>query len=148
MSVPLLLVAHAASTWMLTGLIWTIQLVHYPLFALADRGQYAAFATDHGRRITLLVGPAMTVELALAVWLVVRRPAGVPGAWAWAGLALVAVIWLSTALLQVPEHARLASGFDADAHARLVSGNWIRTAAWTLRAVLAAAMLLHLPRPE
>ena len=55
----------------------------------------------------------------------------------WAGLALLAVIWLSTALVQVPLHRRLQGGFDAAAHRRLVRTNWLRTAAWTLRAALA-----------
>lgn len=145
---PFLLVAHAASTWMLTGLIWTIQVVHYPLFELADRGRYEVFAAAHGWRIAALVGPVMIAEALLAVWLVARCPPNVPAAWAWAGLVLVVIVWMSTALLQMPEHARLAVGFDADAHARLVAGNWIRTAAWTLRAVLAAAMLTTPARPS
>ena len=43
-----LLAAHAAATWALVGLIWTVQVVHYPLFALV--GAYL------GERIQL--GPA------------------------------------------------------------------------------------------
>lgn len=53
-----------------------------------------------------------------------------------AGLALVAVIWLSTALLQVPCHELLCVGFDPAVHQRLVWTNWIRTAAWSLRGFL------------
>jgi hypothetical protein len=60
---------------------------------------------------------------------------------AWTGLALVAAIWLSTAAIQVPCHAKLAAGFDAEVHARLVSSNWIRTVAWTARGLLALAMI-------
>lgn len=144
MSTPALLLAHAASTWFLTGLIWTIQLVHYPLFSLADRGRYAAFAAAHNARITPLVGPPMVLEALLSVWLVFDRPEGLPGWWPWTGLALVGVIWASTILLQVPMHGRLAAGFDTHAHAVLVGSNWVRTIAWTLRAVLATAMLARL----
>jgi hypothetical protein len=36
----------------------------------------------------------------------------------------------------VPAHGRLAEGFDAGVHARLVATNWIRTMAWTLRGAL------------
>lgn len=142
--IAVLLVAHAAVTWFLTGLIWTIQVVHYPLFDMADRARYAAFAAAHNLRITPLVGPPMVVEALLAVWLVVARPAQIPAWWAWAGLGLVCVIWLSTILLQVPMHGRLAAGFDVRAHAVLVGTNWLRTAAWTCRAVLAGALVLRL----
>jgi hypothetical protein len=144
MTTPWPLVAQAAATWFLTGLIWIVQVVHYPLFAMADRAAYPAFAAAHGRLITLVVGPPMLIEAALAAWLVVERPAAVPAWWAAAGLGLVVVIWVSTAALQVPMHARLSGGFDAHALHLLVSTNWIRTAAWSLRAILCAAMLVRL----
>ena len=55
----------------------------------------------------------------------------------WMGLFLLLVIWLSTALLQVPCHNRLVNGFDPKIHHRLVKTNWIRTVAWSLRAIIA-----------
>jgi len=136
MSVALLLVVNAAATWFLTGLIWVIQVVHYPLFSYADRATYPAFADAHSRLITVVVGPAMLVELATAAWLVMDRPEALSARMAWTGLALVGVIWASTAVLQVPMHGQLAHGYDAGAHAWLVTSNWIRTAAWTARSVL------------
>jgi hypothetical protein len=77
----------------------------------------------------------MLVELVAAVALVL--PTGELRGPALAGLALLAVVWLSTALLQVPCHRRLERGFDGAVVRRLVSTNWIRTLAWTLRAMLA-----------
>ena len=56
------------------------------------------------------------VEAATALLLVFRRPEGVPPAAALAGLALVAAIWLSTSLLQLPRHTPLCTGFDRRAH--------------------------------
>jgi hypothetical protein len=41
-------------------------------------------------------------------------------------------------LLDVVDGRALARGFDADVHARLVGTNWIRTAAWSARALLLA----------
>ena len=137
---PVLLVQAFASL-ALTGLIWCIQVVHYPLFAAVGRDEFTRYEADHARLITLVVGPLMLVELAAALWLAAVRPAGVPAWMAWTGLALVAAIWLSTATIQVPCHAKLAAGFDAEVHARLVSSNWIRTVAWTARGLLALAMI-------
>ena len=134
----LLFVANLASTWFLAGLIWTIQLVHYPLFDRVGREGFAAYEGAHARMITPLVGPVMLLEAMTAVLLVVSRPRFVPAWAAWTGLALVGVAWLSTFLLQVPMHGTLARGFDAEAHARLVGTNWIRTAAWSARALLCA----------
>ena len=132
------LLANLASAWFLAGLIWTIQAVHYPLFARVGREGFAAYESAHTRLITLVVGPAMLAELAAAFALVALRPRAVPAWAAWAALGLVGVIWISTAFVQVPLHGVLGRGFDDDAHARLVGTNWIRTAAWSARALLLA----------
>jgi hypothetical protein len=125
-----LLLAHAAATWALVGLIWTVQLVQYPLFADVGPDAFPAFHARHTRQITWVVAPLMLAELATAVLLVARGPAS---PWLLASLVPLAAVWLSTWLVQVPLHDRLADGFDAAAHGRLVATNWIRTAAWTLR---------------
>jgi hypothetical protein len=132
-----LVLAHLAATLTMFGVIWVIQLVHYPLMRGVGVDGFVAYEAQHQVRITWIVFPAMAVELVTAFWLVFERPAAWP-AWAlWIGLALVGVVWLSTAFVQVPLHGRLGEGFDAGAHTRLVATNWIRTAAWTGRAGLA-----------
>ncbi len=142
------LIVHLAATWFMTGVIWAVQLVHYPLFAFADRARFGVMAAAHGERITWIVGPAMLVELATALWLLARPPGGVSRPLLVAGLALLAVIWASTALLQGPDNGRLAAGFDPAIHARLVTTNWIRTVAWTLRALLVSTLLAQAIRPR
>lgn len=138
-----LLLAHAAATWAMVGLIWFVQVVHYPLFAAVGTAESRDYARLHQRRTTFVVGPPMLVELATAAWIAWRLPAGVSPALAWSGLALVAVVWASTHRLQVPEHARLLAGRDDAVIRRLVRGNWLRTAAWTARGAIALAMLLR-----
>jgi hypothetical protein len=73
--------------------------------------------------------------------LLVFRPQGTPLWMLIAGAALLLVVWLSTAVLQVPLHATLTKGYDERAIAMLVSTNWIRTVAWSARGVLALLMI-------
>ncbi|MEM6553254.1 MAG: hypothetical protein AAF750_14150 [Planctomycetota bacterium] len=61
---------------------------------------------------------------------------------AWVGLGLLAVVWGSTVLLQIPLHQRLCEAADAGAAERLVGTNWVRTAAWSGRGVLVLGMLV------
>jgi len=42
--------------------------------------------------------------------------------------------------LQVPSHELLSKGFDSVVHQRLVSTNWLRAAAWSLRGFLVLSM--------
>ncbi len=125
----------------MTGLIWFVQMVHYPLFASVGAREFAGYERKHTHLTALVVGPPMLVEAASSLGLVFL-PSGRQAPWAvGTGLALVALIWLSTAAIQVPCHARLEGGFDSRIHRRLVRSNWIRTLAWTLRSCLALFMI-------
>lgn len=131
----ILLLVQLATTLPLVGLIWTIQIVHYPLFSMVSEGSFGAYHQTHSRRITYLVLPLMSLELASSVALLRWQPAGVTLRDAQLGLALVLLAWGTTAFLSVPAHNRLAEGKSSSALQRLVTTNWLRTAAWTLRGI-------------
>lgn len=136
------LLAHLGATTMMAGLIWFVQIVHYPLFAHVPAEQFRDYEQRHVARTGRVVGPLMFVEAVTTVWLLVSTPDGVPRWLVIAGVALLAVVWGSTGGVQVPLHRRLEQGWDLAAIRRLVRTNWVRTCAWTARAVIAAAMLV------
>ena len=140
----LLLVAQAIATWYMVGVIWMVQLIHYPLMARVGRDHFVEYERLHTAGMGFVVIPAMLVELFTAVvW--VRFASERDAIWCWCGLGLVALIWLSTFLVQVPLHEQLSQAFDPTAHHRLVVSNWVRTVAWTVRGVMMAYMLTRLP---
>ena len=147
----LLLLANLSSSLVMTGLIWFVQIVHYPLFASVGADGFSRYEAKHSQLTSFVVGPPMLIEAATSIALVFAGPHG-PGRhelplWAVvAGLVLVGVIWLSTAIILIPCHARLEVGFHGKTHRRLVNGNWIRTAAWTLRSCLALCLVSRGPR--
>ena len=128
------LLASLVLAALLTGLIWTILVVHYPALADVGAAELRAFHANHSARITALVGPLMLAEAGLAVLLL----GAAPGAAGLAQLGLVGLIWASTVFVQVPLHARIAAG-EAGAITALVATNWVRTLAWSARAALLAA---------
>ena len=155
MNAGLVAAVHLWTTFAMVGLIWFVQIVHYPLFALLPSsgskaaevaGMSRSVARDYHdenlRRTRPIVLVPMLVEAASAAWLAFDPPAAVGRGAAIAGLSLVAIVVLSTALVQVPLHESLRRG-DAPAETvnRLVRSTRIRTAAWTARAILAAWML-------
>jgi hypothetical protein len=131
--VKYILLAHLAATLFMVGVIWFVQVVHYPLFSRVGPEKFSLYSEVHSRLTTYVVGPPMFVEALTALLLVFQRPEGVPLAAALIGLALVVAVWLSTALLQVPRHTTLGSGFDRRAWSGLVLSNWVRTVAWSAR---------------
>lgn len=137
----LLLLAHVGATLFMVGLIWFVQIVHYPLFAVVGEDRFVAYTEAHSRLTSWVVGPPMLLEAATTAALLFIRPAGIPAVAVWAGAALLAAVWLSTALLQVPRHTALGQGFDANSHRLLVVSNWIRTAGWSVRGLLVLWMV-------
>lgn len=137
----LLPLVHAAATWFMVGLIWFVQVVHYPLKGRVPGECYPAFAIEHQQRTGYVVLPVMTVEIVTAALLVFAPHPPGTDAWRWAGLVMVVLIWVSTFAVQVPLHGRLGKGFDALACQRLVSTNWVRTVLWSLRGIVALVLV-------
>jgi hypothetical protein len=136
------LVAQAVASGVMCGIIWFVQLVHYPLLAMVTGEAGAGYADSNRLRTAWVVLPPMVVEAAAAAWLAAWPPAGLGRGVTALGAALLPPIWLSTLLLQMPLHRRLGrEGTDPAIVGRLVRSNWLRTALWTVRAILACWML-------
>lgn len=137
-----IVVAHAASTWFLVGLIWMIQRVHYPSFASIHPDRYETFQQRHMEAMGRLIGLPWLIEglsvLAVFLW----APTTEMRVIAAVGGLLEAVVIAVTIWSSIPAHAALSAGFSAAAHERLLQSNWARTAAWTLRGLLAVALLV------
>ena len=136
-----LLLCHAAATLFMVGLIWFVQRVHYPLLSGVGMREFATYEQAHVGRTFPVVGPPMVLEAVTGAALVAVDLPGVPTAIPWIGVALLALVWLATAMLLVPRHRELSAGFDARSHRQLVAFNWIRTLAWSLRGALVLWML-------
>jgi hypothetical protein len=134
----IVILVHAAAASALCGLVWFVQIVHYPLFRRVGASGFVEYEVGHSHLTSRVVAPLMLAEAVAAVALTIWMPAE---PLIWIGLGTLTLIWLSTFLLQVPQHRRLSGGFDAVAHRRLVRTNWLRTIGWSARAAIALALL-------
>lgn len=125
----------------LCGLIWTIQVVHYPLFARVPADGWTDYERAHQRAITPLVLPVMAANVLLGALLLAAGPAGADGLLVAVNAFLAAVMFAGTGLVYAPLHGRLAERWDAATHRVLLRLNWLRTAAWTLQTAVAVAIV-------
>ena len=128
-----LLILHALATWAMFGLIWMVQLVHYPSFLQIDRERFRSFAKFHVDRISFIVVPLMFLELFTGVGLCLIPGVESNRIWFVIGFILIVILWLVTALTSVPLHRRLLQGVDEGSIRRLIAWNWVRTSLWTIR---------------
>jgi hypothetical protein len=131
MNAGLVAAVHLWTTFAMVGLIWFVQIVHYPMMARFDRENFAAHEKEHCDRTGWVVAPLMLGEIFTFALLLMEGFRS--SAFLISGL-LLGVVWGSTFLIQVPLHRKLLQGWNARLHQQLVRSNWIRTAAWTGRA--------------
>lgn len=139
----LLLILVFAATLFNTGLIWTVQLVHYPGFLKMGVEKYIEYQQFHMKAITYLVGPSMLIELVLSVILLFMLT-GLPDRALYVASFLILIgIWFHTAFWASPIHGKLLNGFSEDLARSLIHANWWRTIGWTLRAFLLGFILMR-----
>jgi hypothetical protein len=142
----LILLISFLSTAFNTGLIWTIQLVHYPGFLKVGAASHQQYHAFHMKAISPLVGVSMITELISSVVLLlfINR---LPSNWMiWLSLAFLGAIFFHTAFAAVPIHGKLAAEFSIETAQKLVSTNWWRTFFWSARTLILAYITLTMIR--
>jgi hypothetical protein len=125
-------------TLVMTGLIWSVQIFHYPIFPFVDRNRSTLFCQFHVKRISYLVVPLMIVELVLALLMIfseINRLSII-------NLTLLTLTWLITFIVSAPIHVRLQSNFNEQNIKNLILTNWPRTLLWSTRSLVLIYCLL------
>ncbi len=126
---------NLASTFFMTGLIWLIQVVHYPLMSYVPDESFSKFHQAHSSRITWVVFPVMLVELLTGAGLFFLFHEQI-GFWtATLPFLFSAVTFFGTGLVFVPIHSKLQSGPTDALIKLLVRANWARTLVWSIHAI-------------
>lgn len=123
-----------------TGLIWTIQLVHYPSMKFVPKERFISFHNFHSKRISILAIPIMLIELITSFVLFYQNINSYNHIFT-INLLIVILIWISTFLIQVPLHNTLSYSKNENILNRLIFSNWIRTILWSIRSVMLVIFL-------
>ena len=132
MEFELLLKVNFISTSIMVGVIWVIQLLHYPSFHFINDQKYIEFQHFHMQRISFIVVPVMLIEVASALLLAYFFGSSLTIIL----LALVLCIWGITFIFFTNMHHKLTEGYDHSIVDRLVKINWFRTALWSIRLII------------
>ena len=132
MEFELLLKVNFISTSVMVGVIWVIQLLHYPAFHFISDQKYIEFQHFHMQRISFIVVPVMLIELASALLLAYFFESSLTIIL----LALVLGIWAITFIFFTNMHQKLTNGYNQSIVDRLVKINWSRTTLWSLRLII------------
>lgn len=127
-----MLTLHLAACAFMVGVIWLIQLVHYPAFLQINESRFGDFHHLHSLRMGWIVGPMMVFELVTGALLLMESKSDILLV---LNLAGIIAIWVCTFAISVPIHNSLSRGRDQQHIEKLVRTNWPRTWLWSLRLV-------------
>ena len=128
------LLGHLIFTSIMTGVIWVIQIVHYPSFHFIEKELYTAFQKFHMNKISIIVMPIMLAELITGIMLFLDKTSKSP--FLTISIIILVLIWLITGVFFTKAHNELIAGYQELVVNQLVAMNWIRTLLWTLRLLL------------
>ena len=139
------LLGHLIFTSIMTGVIWVIQIVHYPSFHFIEKELYTVFQKFHMNKISIIVIPIMLAELITGMMLFLDKSSKSP--FLIISFVILVLIWLITGVFFSKAHNELMSGYQELVVNQLVVMNWIRTLLWTLRLLLLTCFVyLHFSR--
>ena len=141
----LVLIAHFIFSSVMTGVIWVIQIVHYPSFHFIEKELYTAFQKFHMNKISIIVIAIMLAELITGMMLFLDKSSKSP--FLIVSFVILVLIWLITGVFFSKAHNELIIGYQELVVNQLVVMNWIRTLLWTLRLLLLTCFVyLHFSR--
>lgn len=126
-----LILLQASVTLMMTGVIWMVQLVIYPIFTHYRGAELERLHVIYTPKISLIVIPLMFSELGLALLGLYLFPSLTE-------LFLflpVLGVWAITFFVSVPLHQLISDSQESEATLKLVKTNWLRTFLWSFRGV-------------
>ena len=132
MEIEILSDIHFLSTSLMVGIIWVIQLLHYPTFHFIKQSDYVEFQHFHMQRISFIVVPVMITELLSGFMLVYYFRSNL----LIFCLIILLVIWSITFVFFTKLHQSLLGGYDKIIVDKLVQINWSRTVLWSLRLII------------
>ena len=128
----ILFLIHLISTSIMVGIIWIIQLVHYPSFHFVSKDKYISFQNFHMEKISFIVIPVMLLESISGILLIYNYLNTILAI----SMLILLLIWTLTAFFFSSVHQTLTAGYQVELVERLVKVNWARTIFWTLRLLL------------
>jgi hypothetical protein len=135
-----LFVIHLVSTSFMVGVIWIVQLVHYPTFLFIDEQKSNDFQKFHMSRISYIVMPAMTTELFSGIYIYIYSNMAIDSNLFLLALTILIINWIITALVFVKMHNKLLINYKIEIISLLVKWNWLRTLLWSVRLILLLRM--------
>jgi hypothetical protein len=129
------------TSFYMMGIIWLVQIIHYPLFKLVGPENWSKYHSQHIKLTSMVIAGPMILELLSLAILFYLSPSYLNNNLMITSALLLIIIWVTTFFVSVPAHNQLAIKFNEKSWKKLVQTNWIRTISWTLKSFILLYLL-------
>lgn len=138
------LIGNLCASVFMTGIIWFIQFVQYPLLNHISSFDFSCYFKKYISRISWIIYSVMIFEIFFALWLSfmpLQSKLQIPVLITYILLALAS---LNTFLIQTPLNQKLQIGFDKTLLSKILFYNRIRLFSCALRTMILCWIILFL----
>lgn len=129
------LIIQLISSGAILGVLWYLQLVHYPLLKKV-KDNFTAYETLSVRKILFFMTPWIILDVLVNVILALNLSSGFAGIIMGIILALSIFTWLMTFFFQIDIQQELLSGFSLKSLKSVIRSSLIRTIIWSFKVAL------------
>ncbi len=129
----LLIVLHIVSTSIMVGVIWVMQLLHYPALLYVKNETFRQFQNFHMTKISIIVVPIMLIELVSGFIIYLQGERSFEFL---ASFVLMIILWIMTGLIFTKFHSKLRKSKDIRIINKMIFLNWYRTLFWSMRLII------------
>jgi hypothetical protein len=123
---------HLTITSIMCGVIWAMQLVHYPAFLWIPLEKLGAFERFRARRVWWIILPVLASELLSGAFLAFQTQNSI----FILNFFLNLVLWVFTFFVSVPLHKKIDLDPKSIWVQQLIFTNWPRAVLWSFRVAL------------
>jgi hypothetical protein len=138
------LIGNLCASVFMTGIIWFIQFVQYPLLNHVSSFDFGCYYKKFISRIAWIIYPMIIIEIGFASWLSFLPMQSKLQLPILITYILLAAASLNTFLIQAPLNQKLQVTFDKGILSKILFYNWIRLFSWTMRTLILGWIILLL----
>jgi len=129
------LLFNLTSTLLIAGVLWFVQLVHYPLFNEIPAKNMVNYGYYHIQKISGIINLLFIVDFTTIVFLLLLVNSDLSATLMIINIAIFGFIVILTRITFLPIHQKLSKNPNSFLISKLINLNWIRTLVWSLKVV-------------
>jgi len=129
------LLINLLSTILIAGILWFVQLVHYPLFNEIPAKNFINYGYYHSRKVSGIIKPLFIVDFTTLILLLILLGSNLSTNLMIVNVTIFIITIVLTQIIFIPIHQKLSKSPNSQTISQLIRLNWIRTLIWSLKVV-------------